>query len=252
MQKRFLPTKSPETSGYRFFDYYEPANHVGGDYFDYIHLADGRIAIVVADVVGHGVAAAMFMAKLSAETRFALASKQDPAVAIAELNDRMSELEVERFVTFLLLVLDPADCSATIVNAGHMPPVIRRADGSIEEPGEDESGLPISIMGGVDYESVKIDLADGELAVMYTDGVNEAMGPDGEQFGMDKVRELVAMGGTAEEVNKRIVAAVNQHFAGTPPDDDICLVTVERVPVAAEVVDDEGDDDVAKATIATV
>jgi serine phosphatase RsbU (regulator of sigma subunit) len=238
VQAAFLPHSAPEVDGFRFHSYYAAANHIGGDYFDYIRLSDGRIGVVVADVVGHGVAAAMFMAKLSAETRFCLASQQDPAVAIANLNDRMSDLEVERFVTFLLLVLDPNDGSATIVNAGHMPPIVRRCDGTIEEPGMEESGMPISIMGGMDYESVRVDLEVGDLAVMYTDGVNEAMGPDGEQFGMDRVRSLVSLGGTAEEVNDRVVSAVRAHFKGTPADDDICMVTIERVAVEASVGND--------------
>ena len=233
VQAAFLPNSAPEMGGFRFHSYYSAANHIGGDYYDYIRLPDGRVGVVVADVVGHGVAAAMFMAKLSAETRFCLASEHDPAVAVAKLNDRMSELEVERFVTFLLLVLDPNDCSATIVNAGHMPPVIRRSNGEIEEPGAEESGLPISIMGGMDYESVKIDLAEGDMAVMYTDGVNEAMGHDGEQFGMEKIRELVSQGGSPEDVNCRIVSALKKHFGSTPPEDDICLVTIERVTVDA-------------------
>ncbi len=94
--------------------------------FDYIHLQDGRVAVVVADVVGHGVAAAMFMAKLSAETRFCLASDPDVARAIERLNDRMSGLQVERFITFLLFVIDPKSDKVTIVNAGHMAPVVRR------------------------------------------------------------------------------------------------------------------------------
>ena len=145
----------------------------------------------------------------------------------------MSALEVERFVTFLLIVIDPEDSSVTIVNAGHMPPIIRRSDGSIEEPGMSESGMPIAIMENLDYEAVRIEIAEGEVAVMYTDGVNEAMGPTGDQFGMPRVRELVAEGGTAEEVSDRVVAAVRKHFGGVPPDDDICLVVIERVAVEA-------------------
>lgn len=239
VQAAFLPNTAPELGGFRFHSYYSAANHIGGDYYDYIRLPDGRVGVVVADVVGHGVAAAMFMAKLSAETRFCLASEQDPAVAVAKLNDRMSDLEVERFVTFLLLVLDPDDCSATIVNAGHMPPVIRRSDATIEEPGMEESGMPISIMGGMDYESVKIELMDGDLAMMYTDGVNEAMNAAGEQFGMDRIRDLVAEGGTAEDVNCRIVAALKKHFGTTPPEDDICLVTIERVAVESVMANGE-------------
>src|SRR6056297_187581 len=126
VQQAFLPQTSPEIPGYRVCSFYRAAHFIGGDYFDYIRLPGGRLAIVVADVVGHGVAAAMFMAKLSAETRFCLASEPDVAKAVETLNDRLSRLEVERFVTLLLIVLDPARDEVTIVNAGHMPPILRR------------------------------------------------------------------------------------------------------------------------------
>ena len=125
VQQAFLPQVPPDAPGFHVQSFYQAANHIGGDYFDYIHLADGRVAIVVADVVGHGVAAAMFMAKLSAETRFCLASDPDVARAIERLNDRMSGLQVERFITFLLFVIDPNNDKVTIVNAGHMAPVVR-------------------------------------------------------------------------------------------------------------------------------
>ena len=89
VQHGFLPDKRPELPGYEFFDYYQPAAQIGGDYFDYIPLPDGRVAIIVADVVGHGVAAALLMAKLSAETRFALFSEPTPAAAVTRLNERI-------------------------------------------------------------------------------------------------------------------------------------------------------------------
>ena len=90
VQQAFLPSKHPDPAGYEFYHYYLPADQIGGDYYDYIELADGRLAIIVADVVGHGVAAAMLMAKLSAETRFLLASESDPASAITILNQRIT------------------------------------------------------------------------------------------------------------------------------------------------------------------
>ena len=107
VQQAFLPAKHPDLEGFSFYHFYQPAQQIGGDYFDYIPLPDERIAIVVADVVGHGVSAAMLMAKLSAETRFALASSQSVNRAIGALNARMSGLGVEKFITFLCLVLDP-------------------------------------------------------------------------------------------------------------------------------------------------
>jgi serine phosphatase RsbU (regulator of sigma subunit) len=235
VQQAFLPQSPPDASGFCVRSFYQAANHIGGDYFDYIHLTDGRVAIVVADVVGHGVAAAMFMAKLSAETRFCLASEPDVAVAIGKLNDRMSRLHVERFITLLVFVVDPTQNMVTIVNAGHMAPVIRRGrDGSVIEPSEEESGLPIAINDGIEYEAVDFEMHVGDVAVLYTDGINEAMNPVDEEFGIDRVRKLTAAGGAADEVKDRIVEAVLNHVGKAPPFDDMCLVVIERTDDALE------------------
>ena len=172
----------------------------------------------------------MFMAKLSAETRFCLANDNDLSQAVERLNDRMSNLDVERFVTFLLVVIDPKADTAHIVNAGHMPPIVRSAaTGEISEPGEEESGLPIAIDTGMEYETVSIPFTKGDIAVMYTDGVNEAMNAADEEFSMVKVRELTKQGGDAETVSERIVSAVLEHVGDAPPFDDMCLVIVERI-----------------------
>ncbi len=235
VQQAFLPNQPPKAPGFRVCSFYQAANHIGGDYYDYIHLADGRVAIVVADVVGHGVAAAMFMAKLSAETRFCLAIEPNLSTAIEQLNDRMSELHVDRFITFLVVVIDPCSDEVAVVNAGHMSPVVRRAsDGSISEPGEDESGLPIAIDVGMEYETVKFLMHAGDLAVMYTDGINEAMDEDDQEFGIDQMRILTAEGGNAEAVKDRIVRAVQEHVGDAPPFDDMCLVVIERVTDASK------------------
>lgn len=233
VQRAFLPQVPPKVDGFQFESFYQAAHHIGGDYYDYIHLPDGRIAIVVADVVGHGVAAAMFMAKLSAETRFCLASEPDVAVAVARLNDNMSRLQVERFITFLVLVINPSSDTVIIVNAGHMAPVVRRgADGSISEPGEEESGLPIAIDDGMEYEAVEFKMDPGDVAVMYTDGINEAMNVQDEEFGMERVRQLTAEGGDATAIRDRIVSAVQKHVGDAAPFDDMCLVVIERTTPA--------------------
>ena len=233
VQQAFLPDSEPVGTGYRVSSFYQAANHIGGDYFDYIEMADGRIGVVVADVVGHGVAAAMFMAKLSAETRFCLAREPDVAKAIVQLNDRMSRLQVERFITFLLVVIDPNSECVTIVNAGHMAPVIRsHEDGGICEPGEEESGLPIAIDSGMDYEAVEHPMHVGDLAVLYTDGIDEAMDGNDQLFGIERVRQLTAEGGDAEAVKDRIVSEVRNHIGDAPPFDDMCLVVIERLEKA--------------------
>ena len=109
VQRSFLPDEPPNIAGYEFFDYYQAANHVGGDYYDYVRLPDGRTAVIVADVVGHGVAAALLMGKLAAEARFCLAIEDNPAAAITRLNDSISGLQVDRFVTLVMTVLDPVN-----------------------------------------------------------------------------------------------------------------------------------------------
>src|SRR5690606_33371395 len=158
-----------------FFDYYQPANHVGGDYYDYISLPDGRIAIVVADVVGHGVAAALLMAKLSAETRYCLASHSQLSDALTELNKRFCGPRSDRFVTIVMTVLDPREHTMTVANGGHMAPLLRRADGSVEDVAEEIANVPIGIMEDVTYEQATIPLAPGDCITLYTDGVNECM-----------------------------------------------------------------------------
>ncbi len=230
VQRVFLPSETPVLEGYSFFAFYQAAMHIGGDYYDYIWLSDGRVGVVVADVVGHGVAAAMYMAKLSAETRFLLAREKEPEVAINKLNDRMSRLNVERFVTFLLVVVDRDAHTFTIVNAGHMAPIVRTPEGKIREPGEEESGLPMAISEGMDYQAVTTEIAPGEVAVLFTDGVNEAMDAAGNQYGIDRIRKLVAQGGTGEEVGKRIIADLKQFTGPKPQDDDICVVVISRSP----------------------
>ncbi|MCM2374073.1 SpoIIE family protein phosphatase [Aporhodopirellula aestuarii] len=237
VQRAFLPSHPPEVPTYRLESYYQAANHIGGDYFDYVELSDGRVAVVVADVVGHGVAAAMYMAKLAAETRFCLASEPDHARAIERLNDLMSGLHVERFVTYLLVVIDPNSDSISIVNAGHMPPIIRvAATGEIVEPGDEDSGLPIAIDEGMEYAVTKFPFREGDLAVMYTDGINEAMDIDDEEWGTDPLRKivretLVMPGGeevAAVVVKQRIIDAVFDHMGDASQFDDMCMVIIER------------------------
>ncbi len=228
VQSAFLPGTAPSVDEYEFHSFYRAAHHIGGDYFDYIHLDDGRIGIVIADVVGHGVAAAMYMAKLSAETRFCLASEADPAIAIARLNQRMSALPVEQFVTFLLIVLDPNSHSMTIVNAGHMPPIVLATDGTLSEPGEEESGVPIAVIDDMDYESVTVPIKPGDMAVMYTDGINEAMDKNDEEFGMQCVRAAVMAGGSAQDIGNRILSGIEDFAAGAAQFDDMCIVIMGR------------------------
>lgn len=229
VQKGFLPQKAPDFPGYTFYSYYQAANHIGGDYYDYVPLPNGDLAVVVADVVGHGVAAAMLMAKLSAESRYCLASESDPAVAVTKLNHRLCQLKLNRFVTFILAVINPRTHEVTIVNAGHMAPMWRHVDSTVEDPGHDQAGIPLGIMDDFAYQQMSIKLEPQELLTLYTDGLDEAANITGEQYSIDRMREVVkASDGTPEGTGKALVDDVRAHITGCPQDDDMCLVVLRR------------------------
>ena len=242
VQRGFLPEHPPDVDGYQFYDYYEPANHVGGDYYDYIRLPDGRVAVIVADVVGHGIAAALLMAKLSAESRYSLASEENVATAVIKLNDGMSRLGLDRFVTMIVTVLDPRTHEVTIVNAGHMAPMLRRADGGVEEPGDDLAGLPLGITAGLEYQQLTVKLEPGEMIVLYTDGINEAMSTDGEMYSIDRIRRIVADAGGADPrgLGQAIIDDVAGFLGRAQQDDDMCLVCYGRVPAQEREAADKG------------
>ncbi len=126
VQRGLLPAAPPRMADYHFFDFYEPANQVGGDYYDYIELSDNRLAVVLGDVSGKGVSAALLMAKLSGEVRFCLASEPTAAGAMNRINAAFCRSGWDdRFVTFILVVVDPVKHEVTVVNAGHMAPLLR-------------------------------------------------------------------------------------------------------------------------------
>ena len=236
VQSGFLPNVFPQLEGYEFFAFYSPAQSVGGDYYDFVTLPRGRIAAVLGDVAGKGVAAALLMAKLSAEVRFALLTEPDLAHAVALLNNLLIEGGIgDRFVTLAALVLDPADHSVTLVNAGHINPNVVRESGAMSEAITNaKSGLPLGLVPHYKYESVSVKLEAGESLLLYTDGVTDAENPAGIRFGtagvLDAIDEGVAGESSARPaaLGGRLVAAVQMHAAGTPQSDDIAVVCLGR------------------------
>lgn len=230
VQLGFLPTERPPVPGYEFFDYYEAAQRVGGDFFDYIPLPDGRIALTLGDVAGKGVPAALLMARVYAAARYELVARESPAVAISELNAVVSSRGLgNRFVTFVVIVLNPADHSVTVVNAGHMAPLLRASDGTVSKIGFAEAGLPLGVVDDYSYNSKSLQLKPGETMLLYTDGVSEAM--DGEQqlFGTERLIKLMsANSGSAQDVGYGIVESVNRFTDGQAQRDDICMLVLRR------------------------
>ena len=231
LQRRFLPQRAPDIDGYEFFSWYRPMQQVGGDYFDYIVLDNDRVAIVVADVVGHGITAALLMAKVSAESRFALATEPDPIAAVKRMNENLSSLHIDRFVTLALILIDSKTHSATVVNAGHMPPILRKASGkSLTSIAVEEAGVPLGVMDDFDYESTQVVLEPGDSLLLYTDGVNEAMDKDGKQLTTAGMIEDIQISQTTtpETIGQSVCESVSRHVGESDMIDDACLVCVGR------------------------
>ncbi len=229
LQLHFLPHARPVVPGYRFFDYYEAADDVGGDYFGYIPLADGRLAIALGDVSGKGVSAALLMARLCSEVRYCLAISSTLVEAIERLNRELVGATLnDRFVTFLLCVLDPQQQTLDIVNAGHLPPLRRRA-GVVTKLGLAEAGPPLGYDPTQQYAVFTTPLEEVDTIILYTDGISEARSPADTIYGTQRVCRIVADGpADVEALSRKILDSVERFVGGRPQGDDVCLLAFGR------------------------
>lgn len=232
VQLGFLPHKRPKLDNYDFADYYEAAQHVGGDYFDYVSLPDGRMAVTVADVAGKGVPAALLMARLYSAARYHLLTAASVAEAMGGLNSEISVSGLgHRFITCSLLVIDPAKHTVTLVSAGHLAPIRRDLDGNVELVESDESGLPLGIIPDQEFVEETFELRPGDTWVLYTDGVTEAMKASRELYGTKRLTEFVRTGPLEiGELITAIVADVAKFAEGNANSDDLCIVGFQRTP----------------------
>lgn len=238
IQRNLLPQKLPAVAGYTFHSYYEPAQMVGGDYYDFVPLPDGRLAVMVADVAGKGVPAALLMSRLSAEARACiLADPDDIAAAVGKLNANMAGLMLDRFITLAVAVLDPAAHTATVLCAGHEPPKLIRPDSdAITDALPVESiGLALGLATDSDYTANDIKLEPGDSLVLFTDGVTDALNPAESRFGLEGLRNTITHDLVLplqllrpHELAQRIIRDVKQHTAGRSQNDDITLVCFGR------------------------
>jgi len=239
VMQALLPERPASVPGYEFWDCYEPARHVGGDYYGFIPLHEThdtnsgpvrRWAIAVGDVVGKGLPAALLTAKLSAEIRLFLQGQTDPARVVTRLNHQLCENGVlDMFITFLLAMLDITSHRLQLVNAGHPCPLIRRHDGRIEVFAKEQSGLPLAIQGDWQYETVETTLEPGDVVILYTDGVTDAFNLQNERFGDARLHSMLikASAGPAA-AGEMLVQQVRTHAAGRSQFDDIPIIAFGR------------------------
>ena len=231
IQRRLLPKQLPALPGYEIDAVARPSKNVGGDYYDLIMLSDGKYALVIADVSGKGVPAALLVSTLHAS----LHAYIDTATNLAQLVRRLnvvvhSDTEAERFITLFMAVLDPSDGTLTYVNAGHNFPFILRTEQSSIHPLL-STGLPLGMFDSVEFEQETVTLAPSEYLVLYTDGVTEAMNKSMDEYGEKRLRQVMigSSDKSASGFMGGIVADVEKFVAGEPQSDDLTMMVLKRV-----------------------
>lgn len=235
VQRSFLPGTMPELEGYGFWAYYLAAGKVGGDFYDFLRLPNGNQAVLLGDVAGKGVPAALMMVKVSTVCKVALLSHPDDlARAVDVINREICAAGADAsFVTLVLSVIDPRTHQLTLANAGHMSPMLRRADGTVDLPADDNvRGYPLGITEEDPYKTTTVGLAPGESLVLFSDGISEAMSPRRELYSVERIdRQLSAMKDKRPaEIGEALLADLRRHVADCEQNDDVSLVVFGRAP----------------------
>ena len=227
IQQQFLPRELPQLDGWQVAAYYGPARTVGGDFYDFIHLPDGRIGIVVGDVTDKGVPAALIMARTQSVLRGEAPRLIEPSAVLQRANEILvAEMPERMFVTCLYGVLDPETGRFTYANAGHNPAYARTADGVVELRA---TGMPLGLLEGMAYEAREATLTADQSVVLYSDGIIEAHGPDGDMFGFPRLRELMAADLSGSEIIDAILEQLHAFVGhGWEQEDDITMVALRR------------------------
>jgi sigma-B regulation protein RsbU (phosphoserine phosphatase) len=236
VQRRLFPESPPTSDAVELAGYCQPARKVGGDYYDFFDYGGGQTGLVVADVAGKGISAALLMSTLQASLRARVADGHPDASADGGLSELVSTLNrllcqstgPASYVTFFYAQFDARTSALGYVNAGHNPPLLLRR-GSVPNEKLDLGGPVLGIFEGCPYEQGSVPMRPGDVFVGYTDGVVEALNTRGEEFGERRLRDCVAALSylTAEEICARVVRRVDEWCADTPQHDDLTLVVLK-------------------------
>ena len=227
IQQQFLPRVLPNLPEWHVAAYYGPARVVGGDFYDFMELADGRIGVAVGDVTDKGVPAALVMARTHSILRAEAQRSDSPGVILARANELLvPEMPDRMFVTCLFAVLDPATGRIVLANAGHNLPYVRTTDGVIELRA---TGLPLGLLPGMIYEEVEGRIAPGQDVLLYSDGLVEAHSPAREMYGFPRLQAAMAGDATGQDLLDELLDELHAFTGpGWEQEDDITLVTLRR------------------------
>jgi serine phosphatase RsbU (regulator of sigma subunit) len=235
IQQRFQPASAPQLNGYELQGISFPCYEVGGDYYDFIERENGNLVVALGDVSGKGTAAALLMSSLHAAIHAQVASQTRLTDAIDAVNRYLADnIPANRFVTLFYAELEPQSGILSFLNAGHNPPMIVHSGGTMEQLAS--GGLPLGILPNADFREGRTMLFPGDVLVIYSDGVSEAVNPQGDEFGPTRLYEVVAhnMEASAAGIRDRIESALTKFCQGTPAADDITLVIVKRQAKGAQ------------------
>jgi serine phosphatase RsbU (regulator of sigma subunit)/anti-sigma regulatory factor (Ser/Thr protein kinase) len=264
IQQQFLPRELPKLREWQIAAYYGPARVVGGDFYDFIDLGEGRIGVVVGDVTDKGVPAALVMARTHSILRAEAPRLIQPGLVLARANELLApEMPARMFVTCLYGVLEPATGRFVFANAGHNLPYVRTAHGVIELRA---TGLPLGLMPGILYEETEGYVGQGDAMLLYSDGMVEQHGPEREMFGFPRLRSAMEGDDAGSQLLDRLLEELTAFTgSGFEQEDDITLVTLRRATGVAvrgwsedraevqltrdEVVPDAADEPLAAFTI---
>ncbi len=231
IQRGLLPRCAPTIPGLDLAGSTAACRTVGGDYYDFIPYPDGHMAMLVGDVAGKGMPAALLMSSLQARVQVLFEEYDDLAKRVVRLNKAIaSNCPDNRFITFFVCIIDPATGEVTYTNAGHNPPLLVRGAGSYETLGT--GGIILGIMPKFPYQEGKAAMEPGDVLVLFSDGVTEAARPDvDEEFGEERLGELVRQHAhePAEVIVRAVIEAVAQFTQGAPAADDITVVIAKRL-----------------------
>lgn len=230
IQQSFQPSSPPTVEGYEFQGISFSCYEIGGDYYDFIPRQNGKMLIALGDVSGKGTAAALLMSCLHAAIHAQASAKADLLEIVQNVNVYLSEnTPSNRFVTLFIAELDPITGEFEYINAGHNPPLVARNIDTVEELGS--GGFPLGIMPNCNYELGKTKLEKGQALVIYSDGVSEANNPTGEEYGMDRLGDVVKnnIQRSASGLRDKVESSLSDFSQNTPAGDDITLVIVKRV-----------------------
>jgi phosphoserine phosphatase RsbU/P len=225
IQESLLPKEIPQLSGFELASAWQPARAVGGDYFDVLKLGENRLAICIADVSGKGVPAALLMANVQASLRASVRDLDSPARVCSIINGMLCEsISADKFVTFFCGVLDAASHTFRYCNAGHPYPILV-SSGVLRTL--DQGGAVLGVFPAWTYQDLSVGLNSGDRLLLFTDGIIEAEGPHGEEFGMEKVAAFAKAhaANSAARINQQLLAQVTE-FCGAQFQDDATLLVL--------------------------